>query len=342
MYSFLSIMAKESYAMTYGSLLFLLFTVCIASIAGYRRLASIWQLVDVPNSRSSHHSPTLRGGGIIFLPLLCVAWLYSLESISPCLYLGIILAAITGFADDIRGLSAGVRALGYLAALSLAVYGLGFSLTLLPIWAWILWVVVGTGVINAWNFMDGINGITVLYTSVVTFSLWYAFYLAGIPGYTPLFLALTTGLCGSAWMNLRARAIAFLGDVGSVFLGIVFVLLLTLLIVTTGEAGYIIFVLLYGLDTVLTIVERLLRKENIFKAHRTHLYQYLANEQKWPHLRVSLLYSSIQALINILVLWYIYEGNMIGILHTALVVVISGLLYLVIKRQIKSRIRKSI
>jgi UDP-GlcNAc:undecaprenyl-phosphate GlcNAc-1-phosphate transferase len=131
-------------------------------------------------------------------------------------------------------------------------------------WIQIEWKVITT---SKRNFRDGINGITVLYTSLVTFSLWYAFYLAGIPGYTPLFLAITTGLCGSAWMNLRTRAIAFLGDVGSVLLGIIFVLLLTILIGTTGEAVYIIFLLLYGLDTVLTIVARLLCKENIFKAH---------------------------------------------------------------------------
>lgn len=328
--------------MPYGSLLLVLITVCIASISGYRRLASIWHLVDVPNSRSSHHLPTLRGGGIIFLPLLCIAWLYSLEAMSSYLYFGIILAAITGFADDIRGLTAGMRALGYMVAMSLSVSGLGFSWTLLPIWVWILWVVVGTGVINAWNFMDGINGITVLYTSVVTFSLWFAYYLVGITVFTPLFLTLTTGLCGFAWLNLRGRAIAFLGDVGSVFLGIVIVLILTLLIATTGEAGYIFFVLLYGLETVLTIAERLIRKENIFKAHRTHLYQYLANEQEWPHLKVSLLYSSIQALINILVLWYINEGNTIGTLHTAIIIVISGVLYLAIKRQIKILIRNQL
>ncbi len=323
--------------MTYGSLLLLLVIVCIASIAGYRRFAASWRLVDVPNSRSSHHTPTFRGGGIIFLPLLCVAWLYSLGTIPSSLYLGIILAAVTGFADDMRGLSAGLRALGYMAALTLAVSGLGVSWTLLPIWAWVLWLIVSTGVINAWNFMDGINGITVLYTTVVTLSLWYAFHMAGIPGYTPLFLAITTGLCGTAWMNVRTRAIAFLGDVGSVFLGIVIALMLTLLIVKSGEAGYVLLVLMYGLDTVLTIAERLLRKENIFQAHRTHLFQFLANEHRWPHLNVSVLYATIQAVISMIVVIFIRQGNGIGAGTTLWMILLSAIIYILVKRRIMQR-----
>jgi UDP-GlcNAc:undecaprenyl-phosphate GlcNAc-1-phosphate transferase len=70
---------------------------------------------------------------------------------------------------------------------------------------------------------------------------------------------------------------------------------------------------MYGLDTVTTIFFRVTRKENIFKAHRTHFYQFLANEKKWPQLAVVALYLVAQLLINLLIL-FIIQSNLVSAL----------------------------
>jgi UDP-N-acetylmuramyl pentapeptide phosphotransferase/UDP-N-acetylglucosamine-1-phosphate transferase len=315
----------------------IMLVLCITGMVLYLKLATVWKLVDVPNARSSHNRPTYRGAGVLFLPLILYVWIKAGNNATLGLYAGILLAAGVGLADDIRGLSAAVRAVGYLTALGIAGWSIGISWQSLPLWIVILWLVAGTGVINAWNFMDGINGITVLYTGVVLASLWWVLDDLGIEIYNPLVFATATGLCGVAWLNVRPKALAFLGDVGSVLLGAVIVLLLSALLLKTKEAGYILLVLIYGLDTVITIAERLLRGENIFKAHRTHLYQYLANELGWSHLRVAFLYAGIQALINIGLLWYMQVSGGIGIQNTALVIVISGLLYIFFKKHVRYR-----
>jgi UDP-N-acetylmuramyl pentapeptide phosphotransferase/UDP-N-acetylglucosamine-1-phosphate transferase len=315
----------------------IMLVLCFTGMVLYLKLAPVCKLVDVPNARSSHNRPTYRGAGVLFLPLILYVWIKEGNNATIGLYAGILLAAGVGLADDIKGLSAALRAVGYLAALGIAGCSIGISWQLLPLWIVVLWLIAGTGVINAWNFMDGINGITVLYTGVVLVSSWWVLGVLGIESYNPLFLAMATGLCGVAWLNVRPKALAFLGDVGSVLLGTVAVLLLSAIIMQTKEAGYILLVLIYGLDTVITIAERLLRGENIFKAHRSHLYQYLANELGWPHLRVAFLYAGIQSLINIGLLWYLRGGGGIGIQNIALVIVISGLFYIFFKKQVRYR-----
>ena len=75
------------------------------------------------------------------------------------------------------------------------------------------------------------------------------------------------------------------------------------LVLSEGSLVYILFLGVYGLDAVATIALRLYRKENIFEAHRSHYYQYLANERGWSHLGVSALYAGLQAVLNGLILW---------------------------------------
>jgi UDP-N-acetylmuramyl pentapeptide phosphotransferase/UDP-N-acetylglucosamine-1-phosphate transferase len=117
------------------------------------------------------------------------------------------------------------------------------------------------------------------------------------------------------FFNFRKKAKCFAGDVGSVSLGYFLIFLILgfmfhcwqvqgnhLLLANKGWHGfefkYILFLTLYGLDSILTIVQRLYLKENIFKPHRKHLYQLLANEMKIPHLWVSILYALVQTLIS--------------------------------------------
>ena len=126
-----------------------------------------------------------------------------------------------------------------------------------------------------------------------------------------------------------------MGDIGS--LGIAFWVLglLGLLIIKTQELKYLLFLTVYGVEVVLTILERLILKENIFEAHRRHLYQLFSNEKKVSHLVVSAIYAFLQLLINVIVIlldlpiWLIFASIIIPIL----------IIYLVIKTNIKKKFK---
>src|SRR5690606_16416006 len=102
--------------------------------------------------------------------------------------------------------------------------------------------------------------------------------------------------------NFRKKAKVFAGDVGSITIAFWIVFLVFNLILETNNWNYLLFLTVYGVDTVLTIVHRILLKQNIFEAHRLHFYQILANDQKIPHRVVSSSYAIIQLLINLFVL----------------------------------------
>jgi UDP-N-acetylmuramyl pentapeptide phosphotransferase/UDP-N-acetylglucosamine-1-phosphate transferase len=153
------------------------------------------------------------------------------------------------------------------------------------------------GVINMYNFMDGINGITGVYSLVILCGLQYINL-----DQTPFIEADVIWLPLLACMiflffNFRKKAKCFAGDVGSVTIAFWIIMLILRLIYITHNWSYILFLVVYGVDSVLTIVHRLIRKENIMKAHRLHFYQILANERKVPHLLVTIGYGLLQGLI---------------------------------------------
>ena len=103
------------------------------------------------------------------------------------------------------------------------------------------------------------------------------------------------------FFNFRQKAACFAGDVGSVTIAFWIISLLLKLIFISGDWKYLLFLSVYGVDTILTIIHRLFLKQNIFKAHRLHFYQILANERKKPHLVVTSIYAIVQLLINLFV-----------------------------------------
>jgi UDP-N-acetylmuramyl pentapeptide phosphotransferase/UDP-N-acetylglucosamine-1-phosphate transferase len=311
------------------------------SVPVYFIIARRFELLDYPNQRSSHTKVTYRGAGIIFLfAVVFYSFLNQVEM--PFLLGSLFLASLTGFLDDLFDLKAIFRVLLYGTALVLGLAEIpDFLLDVNPIVIGICFV-VGLGTVNAYNFMDGINGITTVYTLVLVFTSIFINYMI-LPDtlvpmiepqllYTILIACLVFG-----FLNFRKKARAFLGDVGSVFLGMLAVFLVIYFIYATGNISFLLLLLVYGVDTVLTIVERIRNKENIFEAHRKHLYQLLSNELKWPHLWVAILYGLIQLIINLLVLNHYPENP---ILVTVVVIIISGLAYLFIKSRVKQKIKK--
>ena len=100
------------------------------------------------------------------------------------------------------------------------------------------------------------------------------------------------------FFNFRKKAKCFAGDVGSV--GIAFIILFALgkLILLTGDFTYIPLLAVYGVDSVLTIVHRMMLHENIGEAHRKHVYQLMANELEIPHVVVSIIYMCLQLVVS--------------------------------------------
>lgn len=261
----------------------------------YFRIAARFNIMDRPNERSSHKSVTLRGGGIIFY----FAALYYFLTGGLELYwfmAGLTLITVVSFADDVSSLGSGKRMLLQFVSLLLMFVQLDAFSGKYPVWAAIIALVVCAGVINAYNFMDGINGITAAYSLAAFLSLLYIDY-RHTPFIDPEFIYIViAGLLVFSFFNFRKRAKCFAGDAGSVSIAFILLFMLGKLIYETGNLSYIIILLLYGVDTILTIIHRILLKENIFEAHRKHAYQIMANELKMPHIAVASLYFAIQAL----------------------------------------------
>ena len=118
---------------------------------GYFRLADKFNIIDRPNERSSHTQITLRGGGVIFYFGVLLFFLFS-KGVYPWFFAGLTLITGISFIDDIKSVSQGVRLIVHFTALLFLFYGLG--LFALPIWGVLLLLIVATGVINAYNFMD--------------------------------------------------------------------------------------------------------------------------------------------------------------------------------------------
>jgi len=275
---------------------FFIFIFLFVAELAYFKLADYFDIIDRPNERSSHSRITLRGGGIIFYIGLLLYFLLN-DFQYPWFFTGLTLIAGISFADDIRPQSSKLRLLVHFIAMVLMFYQWNlFSLS----WYFTIFALIFcTGILNAYNFMDGINGITGGYSLVVSVTLLYInqFQQSFVD---PKFIYIVLlALLVFIFFNFRTKATCFAGDVGSVSIAFILVFLLGLLIIKTGDFSYLVLLSVYGVDTILTIIHRLILKENIALPHRKHAYQIMANELRIPHVVVSLIYISLQGLICI-------------------------------------------
>lgn len=296
----------------------------------YFRIADKYNIIDKPNQRSSHTTITLRGGGIIFYIAILIFFIQSGFSY-PWFMLGLTLMATISFLDDIVEISTRLRLAIHFTSVLLMAFQMGiFS----PPWYYIIVTfIIVVGVINAYNFMDGINGITALYSLVVCGLLYYVNTSVQFIEQDYLIYALL-GILVFAFFNFRNKAKCFAGDVGSV--GIAYILLFALgtLIFKTGEFIYILFLAVYGVDAIWSIVRRLYLGENIMEGHRTHLYQYLANEAGYNRLVISGLYGALQLIIGIMVIYFAQFDGKIKWLFAVLILVAMSAIYLALKNYI--------
>ena len=260
----------------------------------YFRIADKCNIIDKPNERSSHTRITLRGGGIIFYFGVLVYFLTN-HFEYPWFMLALTLITLISFIDDIRSTSQALRLVFHFSAMGLMFYQWG--LFALPWWTILVALIICTGIINAYNFMDGINGITSGYSLIILVAL--AYINREIVSFVEQELIVTV-LCSVLvfnFFNFRKHAKCFAGDVGSVSIAFIVLFLIGKLIIKTEDFSWIVLLVVYGVDSVLTIIHRLMLHENIGLSHRKHLYQIMANELKVPHVVVSSVYMIVQALV---------------------------------------------
>jgi len=271
-----------------------------------RRYAERRQLLDHPNERSSHSMPTPRGGGLAIVLLVTGTGLSFVRTEDLSRNLVYIVCAIViaflGWRDDTHSLSPRVRfaVQGLVAAAS--IWGLGyFSSVTIPLFGKLQLGVVGIvitflwiiGLTNAYNFMDGIDGIAggvafaaglgwVLLTSNIPYlANSFVFWIA---------LAIAAGSLGFLGHNWHPAKI-FMGDVASTFLGYSFAVMPLMAANKEGDALMLGTLLMWTIimDAGVTFIRRTLKRENVFAAHRTHVYQRLVIGG-YTHSQVSTMY----------------------------------------------------
>lgn len=266
-------------------------------VGGVRLLALRHDVLDHPGERSSHSVATPRGGGLGLLIVALGLWTWQ-SARAPvsgmfAIVLGASLVALIGWADDRRGLSVRTRLAVHVSAAALVGWlavtlASAPALAVLLFAAWTFWTVAS---INLVNFMDGINGLVASQIAIFAMSLaWSA-----APGDVTPFYALTLAAACIGFLPWNfPRARIFLGDVGSGGLGY---LVPALALLAAREQGidvvraHLPLVPLFG-DAVTTIVRRWQRGERLTEAHRSHLYQRLANGPM-NHTTVTLIYAAL-------------------------------------------------
>lgn len=288
----------------------------------YFRVADRFNIIDKPNLRSSHTHITLRGGGIIFLLGMWIYFAFS-GGDYPWFIAGLTLVGVVSFVDDIRSLPDSARLVVQFAAMGLMFYQLGI-LNPSDWWMVIIALIVSVGIINAYNFMDGINGITGGYSLAVLLPLIYLDRSLDFIQPQYLYVA-TLSAVVFCLFNFRKRAKCFAGDVGSISMAFILLFPLGALIIDTGDISYLTFLAVYGADAVLTICHRIQLHENLGQAHRKHAYQVMANELGMPHTAVSAIYLTLQlgisaGLVFLPINHYVYMAAVIVALAAAYIV----------------------
>ena len=265
----------------------------------YMRTAVRLKIFDLPHHQSSHTGVVVRGGGIVFYAafllwsvLNAFQWYGGL--------IGLTIIASVSFVDDIRIVSPKIRLVCQFIAIILLFYHSGLVRTAPH--AVILLSIFCVGAVNIYNFMDGINGMTGGYSLIVALSLLYVDVFQVSFCDPDLLVYVIMALLVFCLFNFRRHARCFAGDVGSLSIGFILVYLVLRLALRGHTMAWMSMLIVYAVDGGLTILHRILLRENLMTPHKKHAYQIMANELKMPHLLVSGIYMTLQAICSV---WYI-------------------------------------
>jgi len=319
---------------------------------GYLKIAAKLNIYDHPVGRSSHNNRTITGYGIFVLLGL---FLYSIVypfTLSSYFIIGLVMMSLISFIDDIVFVKHFIRLIFQLFALILLAIDLPFEyITTDKLPLIIASVIFGIGVLNAFNFMDGINGMLGLNSLVILVSFWWLNnHTYDATGHEITFITnefiytLIIGVSIFLFFNLRNKAIAFAGDVGSISIAFVIFYLMVNLIFATGNYAYLLLFVVIGIDAALTVIFKLLLRENIFVPHRDFLFKKLVHVGKYKHVNISIIYAMVQAFISIIVIALPLQNKLSAQLSILFIVVV-GLCstYIIIRNKYtKKRVIKSL
>ena len=309
----------------------------------YFKVADYFNIIDKPSERGSSKFITLRGGGIIFY-ISALVWFLFYGREYWLFFTGLSIVSILSFVDDIHSLSPRLRLPLQFIGMLLLLFQLiteknniidinssGFFVISLVL---LLGLVICTGAMNVFNFMDGINGITGGYSLIVLSTILFVLdkntlmihspAIGSVVSLLKIVLLATLVFC---FFNFRTRAKCFAGDVGSVSIAFIILFSLGFIVVNTGDLSWLCFLVVYGVDGCLTILHRLMLHENISQPHRKHLFQIMANELKISHVIVSSVYMVVQLLCCG---WYILCPGYFTLLSQ---IVILSIIYILFMRK---------
>ena len=270
----------------------------------YFKIANHFNIIDKPNERSSHSVIVVRGGGVIFT-LSMIVWAVimivqgnAISSYLPFLC-GLIMIAGISFWDDVHSLPNSLRMAVQIIAMLLMFWSIGLM-------QWSMWWVIPialffcVGATNLFNFLDGINGITAGYSLAMLIPILLLNNKLNIIEESYLVVSIIGVLVFSIFnFRPKGKAKCFAGDVGSIGIAYIILLVLGKLMLATGDVTYIVFFLLYGIDGSLTIFHRFMLHENLGEAHRKHAYQIMSNELNMGHVTVTLIYMFLQLAVSL-------------------------------------------
>lgn len=276
----------------------------------FMKLAHKYGLHDHPNGRSSHRQPTVTGMGVLLVLAFIIYLFWQPFELPGNFVLGFFLLTIISFLDDLFFLKHSFRLFFQIFSVLIMVSQLPFhSNGIEAIALGTAAVLFGVGVLNAYNFMDGINGMLTLHCLLVLSGfLFLNETLVDLQGNSIHFtnshflLGIIIPMAIFGFFNIRTRALAFMGDVGSIGIAFIILYLMYTLLLTTGNYTYLLLFSVFGADAALTVIYKLILRENIFVPHRDFLFKRLVHKKKLPHLAVSFIYFGAQLLINTIVI----------------------------------------
>jgi UDP-GlcNAc:undecaprenyl-phosphate/decaprenyl-phosphate GlcNAc-1-phosphate transferase len=295
----------------------------------YLNIAKKYKIFSPNNFRSSHNGKTVIGGGFIFfLAVILHAVFFGFEYRN--IIIGTFFLSLISYIDDLGYVKHSYRLLVHLLSLTFIIPLLQLD-TRSYIFVFSI-IILGVGVLNSFNFIDGINGMLALLSFVILGSLYYINISLGFVD--PFFiLMLMASLLVFMIFNFRTRALCFAGDIGSISIGYLLFFLILTLIIKTSDFTYLLLFCIPGIDSAITLFYRIVNNKNILFPHRTFLFHLLVLRTGLSHLSVSLIYAFLQILINTGLLFINFGHYYHKVLYFCIIIVIVSGIYLILRNK---------
>lgn len=300
-------------------------SILILSLSAYIKIAKktnfTTQLINSKNR-------AIVGAGILF-PLSYIYSLFFFETLSASILITVLLLMLVSFIDDIKPISITLRLSAQVICVSLVLFSLNKnSIEQVSILSICCLFLVYISYINAFNFMDGVNGMLASHTLITVCALLV------INSINPFVNSLTLGLLLFAALifligNFRQRPLFISGDVGSITLGFIVGFFIIKFYMLERNPMIFSLMLIYLIDTGTTLCINMINRKNIFKQHREHLYEKLVFKNRTSDLKISSIYSLVQISISLFVIYNIYyqKGSTLSFFVFTILLVIIYIIF---------------